>query len=133
MKAPRQLCALILFSLSLACAGSKEPTTDGGPAASAGDAAKADDGEVAEDGAESQPDEAGDEAADEGGGQACTSDADCVPAQCCHPTSCVPASEAPDCSDVACTEECRGGTMDCGQGHCACQDGTCTAVIDNPL
>ena len=70
---------------------------------------------------------------EDGDVQACASDADCVPAQCCHPTSCTLAGTAPDCSDVACTEECQGGTLDCGQGHCACQDGQCTAVIDNPL
>lgn len=57
---------------------------------------------------------------------ACTSDADCVPAQCCHPTSCTSPAQAPDCSDVACTEECRAGTLDCG-GRCLCVDGTCTA------
>ncbi|PRQ06783.1 hypothetical protein [Enhygromyxa salina] len=82
----------------------------------------------------SGPEEPGADGKDGGqDGLACSADVDCVPAQCCHPTTCVPASEAPDCSDIACTEECQGGTMDCGQGHCGCQDGACVAVIDNPL
>ncbi|HLT38908.1 MAG TPA: hypothetical protein VK034_21640 [Enhygromyxa sp.] len=118
-----RLLPLCVVLLSLACAGSKNPSTDEGPAAS-GDGGKAADDEGA------PVAEAGDEGDQPG---ACSSDADCVPAECCHPTSCVPASQAPDCSDTFCTEECRGGTMDCGQGHCACQDGTCTAVIDNPI
>ncbi|MFO7567033.1 MAG: hypothetical protein R6X02_30595 [Enhygromyxa sp.] len=128
MNAPRLLLVCVAL-LSLACAGSKSSSTDETPAASAGedptDEAPADEAPANEGADEGVAAEAGD--------QACSSDADCVPAQCCHPTSCVPASQAPDCSDVFCTEECRGGTMDCGQGHCACQDGICTAVIDNPL
>ncbi len=58
-------------------------------------------------------------------GGRCVNDADCVPAQCCHPTSCVHVSEAPDCDDVMCTMECAPDTMDCGQGSCVCQDGEC--------
>ena len=58
----------------------------------------------------------------------CQSDEDCVPAQCCHPTSCISKDRAPDCSGIACTEECRGGTMDCGCGHCECVDGKCQVV-----
>ena len=58
-----------------------------------------------------------------GGG--CRSDADCVPAQCCHPTSCVVASEAPKCEGAMCTRDCRGGSFECGAGACACQAGVC--------
>lgn len=58
----------------------------------------------------------------------CTSDEDCVPAQCCHPTSCVSRDQAPDCSGIFCTEDCRGGTMDCGCGYCGCIDGRCEVV-----
>lgn len=43
---------------------------------------------------------------------------ECVPAECCHPTSCVLKQWAPDCSNTVCTEECREGTMDCGCGAC---------------
>lgn len=59
----------------------------------------------------------------------CHRDSDCVPASCCHPTSCVPRQQRPDCSAVSCTQECRPGTLDCGQGYCDCQAGRCAAVI----
>lgn len=49
----------------------------------------------------------------------------CAPDSCCHASSCVDISLAPDCSDVMCTEECRDGTMDCGQGSCAWVEGDC--------
>ena len=58
-------------------------------------------------------------------GPECESDADCVPAQCCHPMSCVARSQAPNCSGVACTMVCMPGTMDCGGGRCICFNGTC--------
>lgn len=60
--------------------------------------------------------------------RACRSDADCVPASCCHPTACTLASEAPSCSGVMCTRECRGGSFECGKGACACQDGQCAVA-----
>jgi hypothetical protein len=60
----------------------------------------------------------------------CEQDADCVPAGCCHPDACVPKSAAPDCSQVACTMECRPGTLDCGNGRCACEAGSCTAKLE---
>jgi hypothetical protein len=60
----------------------------------------------------------------------CERDADCVPAGCCHPDSCVPKSAAPDCGQVACTMECRPGTLDCGNGRCACEAGSCTAKLE---
>lgn len=55
----------------------------------------------------------------------CSSDEDCVPAQCCHPTSCVTAKEAPDCSGKMCTTVCMPNTMDCGQGKCVCRSSRC--------
>ncbi|MCK4491898.1 MAG: hypothetical protein KAU03_04690 [Candidatus Altiarchaeales archaeon] len=55
----------------------------------------------------------------------CSVDADCVRAQCCHPTSCVAIKDAPDCSGIGCTTVCAPGSMDCGQGHCVCVDGRC--------
>jgi len=57
----------------------------------------------------------------------CESNADCVPAGCCHPDSCVAKSRAPDCAKVACTMDCRPGTLDCGNGRCECSGGACTA------
>jgi hypothetical protein len=58
----------------------------------------------------------------------CNSNDDCVPAQCCHATSCVPRSQAPDCSDVVCTQECQPGTIDCGAGSCGCVNSTCQVI-----
>ena len=59
----------------------------------------------------------------------CTVDSDCVPEVCCHASSCVPVSQAPNCNGVACDAGCNPYTMDCGQGYCACQSGVCAAVI----
>lgn len=49
----------------------------------------------------------------------------CVPDSCCHPTSCVPEGQQADCSGIACTQECRQGTLDCGQGVCEAVNGEC--------
>jgi hypothetical protein len=37
------------------------------------------------------------------GEDACQSDADCVPAGCCHADACVARTRAPDCGGVMCT------------------------------
>ena len=66
------------------------------------------------------------------GKDACEVDEDCVPAECCHPKTCVAAEHAPDCKDMMCTMDCRGGTMDCGGGKCVCHEGRCTAEIYPP-
>lgn len=63
----------------------------------------------------------------------CETDVDCVPAQCCHPTSCINEKYAPDCSGVSCTLECQPNTLDCNQGYCACINGQCTAVFSDGL
>lgn len=63
----------------------------------------------------------------------CGFDIDCRPATCCHPDSCVPQPEAPDCAGVLCTMDCRPGTMDCGQGHCECINGDCQAVFSGEV
>ena len=55
----------------------------------------------------------------------CSVDADCAPAQCCHPTSCIPKVNAPICDGIGCTMECAPGSMDCSCGHCACINGEC--------
>ncbi len=54
---------------------------------------------------------------------------ECVPAACCHSTSCVPADKAPDCSDLFCTQECVPGTLDCQQGSCQTVNEKCEAVF----
>jgi hypothetical protein len=62
------------------------------------------------------------------GEDACTTDADCVPAGCCHAAACVAQANAPTCADVMCTTECRYGTLDCG-GRCLCLEGRCAARL----
>jgi hypothetical protein len=57
----------------------------------------------------------------------CLTDADCIPASCCHPNSCVSKDKRPDCKGIFCTMECRPGTLDCGQGICRCIDNKCEA------
>jgi hypothetical protein len=59
---------------------------------------------------------------------ACSRDADCVPAGCCHPSACTAAAQAPSCDGVACTLECQAGTLDCG-GRCLCLQGRCAAYL----
>jgi hypothetical protein len=59
----------------------------------------------------------------------CNTDADCVPAECCHPTTCVAPGSKQDCSATMCTMECKSGTMDCF-GGCLCgEDKKCAAKI----
>ncbi|NOY93705.1 MAG: hypothetical protein GXP55_21175 [Deltaproteobacteria bacterium] len=65
------------------------------------------------------------------GGDACETDADCVPAGCCHATSCAAQANAPSCGDVMCTQDCRYGTLDCG-GGCLCHEGHCAARLSGP-
>lgn len=56
----------------------------------------------------------------------CTADADCVPAQCCHPTSCVNKVAQKPCNEM-CTMNCQG-PLDCGAGSCGCVQGQCSVV-----
>ncbi len=58
----------------------------------------------------------------------CETDADCVPASCCHASACTNRAQAPSCEQVMCTAECRGGTIDCG-GGCLCVEGRCAARL----
>ena len=57
----------------------------------------------------------------------CSVDADCVPAQCCHPTSAVNKENAPDCSGTLCTMSCEG-SLDCGAGEIKCVSNRCAVV-----
>jgi hypothetical protein len=61
----------------------------------------------------------------------CDEDSDCVPAQCCHAADCIIKEKRSDCSKVACTMECRPGTLDCG-GSCGCINGRCTGQNFQP-
>lgn len=125
------LASALLVSSLIGCATDQPPATDSGPVKSDSGAHEA--GAEAEAGGVVEEGGAEEGGAGDAGATACQSDADCVPAECCHPASCVLASARPECSDTMCTEVCEGGTMDCGQGHCACQAGTCAVVIDKPL
>jgi len=58
--------------------------------------------------------------------QTCTADTDCVPAQCCHPTSCMNQASVHVC-DVLCTASCEG-PLDCGAGRCGCVNGICSVI-----
>jgi hypothetical protein len=58
--------------------------------------------------------------------QDCATEDDCVPAECCHPTSCINKSGKEVCT-VFCTMSCEG-PIDCGSGRCGCVDGTCSVV-----
>lgn len=64
------------------------------------------------------------------GNSPCSTDDDCVPASCCHASSCVALADAPECGGIGCTEECQSDTLDCG-GSCICQDGKCAAILNN--
>jgi hypothetical protein len=55
----------------------------------------------------------------------CALDSECIPADCCHASRCISIRRSPTCTDAACTEECRAGTLDCGYGACACLRGRC--------
>lgn len=55
----------------------------------------------------------------------CESDSDCVPQECCHPTSCINAKYKKSCEGVACTMVCEG-PIDCGAGRCECYNNKCT-------
>ncbi len=57
----------------------------------------------------------------------CSVAADCVPAQCCHPSGAVNKANAPDCSGVLCTMSCEG-PLDCGQGQVKCISHSCSVV-----
>jgi|GEM_PF-3120800 len=102
----------LVAALALACAPrpAEQPTPS--PATTAATAATAD---------ASEPGEPG----------ACAVDADCVPASCCHASTCAPVGEKPDCAAVSCTMDCQPNTMDCG-GRCACEAGSCKAILGAP-
>jgi hypothetical protein len=60
----------------------------------------------------------------------CEVDADCVPEQACHPTSCISVEARGAIEPSFCTEECRPETMDCGQGSCQCINKQCGVVMN---
>ncbi|MDP3881813.1 MAG: hypothetical protein Q8Q31_02955 [Nanoarchaeota archaeon] len=61
----------------------------------------------------------------------CSSSSDCIPASCCHATSCTNKEKAPICDKILCTQQCVPGTLDCGQASCECIDNKCEVVINS--
>lgn len=57
----------------------------------------------------------------------CQTDSDCMPAECCHPTSCVNQKYKPNCEGIFCTAVCQG-PIDCGAGYCGCVKNKCQVV-----
>lgn len=111
---------IVLFALACGACGDGEPapitfedTTEGGESAE-----------------ETEP-ETGPETTEElvVSGDGCETDADCVPAVCCHASACVARSNAPSCGDAICSTDCQGGTIDCFGGGCLCHEGHCAARI----
>ena len=62
----------------------------------------------------------------------CLSDADCVPATCCHSSWCLPKQSAPVCEGDApgCQNEPYPGSLD-GGGGCLCVEGRCGALLND--
>ena len=56
----------------------------------------------------------------------CSSDTDCIPAECCHPSSCTALVTKRVCT-LLCTASCEG-PLDCGAGRCGCVNGTCSVI-----
>jgi len=61
----------------------------------------------------------------------CNADSDCIPASCCHASSCINAENAPKCDGIFCTMECASNTLDCGQGSCKCKNNKCSADFNS--
>lgn len=59
----------------------------------------------------------------------CQTDSDCVPAECCHPTSCINTRFKSVCN-LFCTQECSG-PLDCDAGSCQCINGKCAVKSSN--
>jgi hypothetical protein len=150
------ICAVVVGAVTASCAAGDEATSgtkgDGGGgspsggsgspssgSASAGSGAVGSGGAGGSGGAVGSGGAGGGAATGVGGGAAgstgsgmgmCTSNAECVPAQCCHPSSCTSTSFAPNCEGIGCTAVCQG-PIDCGAGHCECVKGAC-AVVPGP-
>ena len=60
----------------------------------------------------------------------CVSNSDCAPSNCCHSDACGPIGDSPSCEDVFCSQECKPGTLDCGQGSCQCLNSKCEVVLN---
>ncbi len=54
----------------------------------------------------------------------CELDSDCIPEECCHPTTCINVDFRLNCSDANCSESCES-VLDCSRGECVCFDNEC--------
>ncbi len=61
------------------------------------------------------------------GADYCEVDADCAPAQCCHPENTVNKRFAPNCEEAICTAVCAG-SLDCAAGEIKCVENKCVIV-----
>jgi len=59
----------------------------------------------------------------------CNIDSDCAPSSCCHASSCILKSQAPDCKRAICSQVCTPGTLDCNQGSCLCKNKKCETIL----
>ncbi|MBT3303883.1 hypothetical protein HN592_00685 [Candidatus Woesearchaeota archaeon] len=60
----------------------------------------------------------------------CETSEDCIPASCCHASTCTTLTNAPsDCAFTFCSQECVPNTLDCNQGGCQCIKNRCLAVL----
>lgn len=67
---------------------------------------------------------------DGGTGARCDVDADCAPNACCGVgDAVVHVSQAPDCSQVTCTNTCPKQGIKCGCAVPVCRDQRCTAAL----
>jgi hypothetical protein len=108
------ISALVFVGCGCGCGGGNPQSVDNAPVES-----RSDESAIEPNDESSTTDEK------EADGQ-CVSDADCVRGECCHPRTCVLASQAPDCKETVCTMDCVPQTMDCGARVCQCQNGQCT-------
>jgi len=57
----------------------------------------------------------------------CLDPSDCVPATCCHPSSCTSISKKPICNGTLCSQDCES-ILDCGNAYCGCINGKCDVI-----
>jgi hypothetical protein len=57
----------------------------------------------------------------------CQINSDCIAASCCHPDSCIPEEQKPDCKRILCSMSCEG-PLDCGAGSCGCKKNKCEII-----
>lgn len=59
--------------------------------------------------------------------QECQINSDCAPVSCCHPNSCAPIEQKPNCDGILCSLSCEG-PLDCNAGSCGCVKNKCDII-----